>query len=203
MVKINTYHPYHLLLNFFHQIPKGLVLDIGVGKGRNSFFLAKKGFKVEAIDINKEFIKNIRKFAKENKFSIKTKCLDLRKFKFIPDKYSLILAIQSLNFIKKSEFEEVIEKIKNSLTKNALLIISAFTVNDSSFKKFQKKHKPIEEDTFYSKKSPHWWHFFKKNELKRYFHSGFKTLYYSERKVKDTKPFPHTHSIVEMIVKKN
>jgi tellurite methyltransferase len=195
--------PYHLLLKFFHQIPKGLVLDIGSGRGRNSFFLAKKGFEVEAIDIDQQSINEIKKTIQENKLSIKARCLDLREFQFTANKYSLILAIQSLNFIKKSDFEKIIEKIKDSLIKGGFFIISAFTISDPSFKKFKKKSQPIEENTFYSKKTPNWWHFFKKNELKKYFQSGFEILYYLERIVKDKKPLPHTHSIVEMVVRKN
>jgi 2-polyprenyl-3-methyl-5-hydroxy-6-metoxy-1,4-benzoquinol methylase len=63
--------PYHLLLKFFHQIPKGLVLDIGSGKGRNSFFLAKKGFEVEAIDIDQQSINEIKKPSKKINFLLR------------------------------------------------------------------------------------------------------------------------------------
>jgi hypothetical protein len=45
----------------------------------------------------------------------------LREFQFTANKYSLILAIQSLNFIKKSDFEKIIEKIKDSLIKGGFL----------------------------------------------------------------------------------
>ncbi|MCX7778727.1 MAG: methyltransferase domain-containing protein [Patescibacteria group bacterium] len=194
--------PYYLILKFLNQIPKGFTLDLGAGRGGDSFFLAKNGFGVEAIDIDKNSISEIKRIIQKNKLSIKAKCLDFKKFKFIPNKYSLILARQSLNFIKKSEFQKIIEKIKNSLIKNGIFIISAFTVKDSSFKKFKKKHQPIEENTFWSKKPPHWWHFFKKNELKKYFQTGFEILFYQERKIKDKKPISHFHYIVEIVARR-
>lgn len=194
--------PFHLVSRFFEQIPKGLVLDIGAGKGRNSFFLAKNKFRVEAIDVNKDNVENIKKMSKTHSWLIKAKCSDFRKFRFIPSKYSSILAIQCFNFIKKSEFDKIIEKIKESLSSNGILIISVFTTADPTHKKLRKKYKPIEENTFYSKKIPHWWHFFKKNELKKYFKSGYEILHYKEKIVEDKKPQPHFHGIGEMVVKK-
>jgi 2-polyprenyl-3-methyl-5-hydroxy-6-metoxy-1,4-benzoquinol methylase len=38
----------------------GSVLDIGAGQGRNSLFLAKSGFSVEAIDSSEEGLKKTR-----------------------------------------------------------------------------------------------------------------------------------------------
>jgi len=193
---------FHLVSKFVKKIPKGVVLDIGAGQGRNSFFLARKGFKVEAIDINKENIKKIKQLVKKNNLPVKAKYSDVEKFKFLPSKYSLILGIQCFNFIKKSKFDKIIKRIKKSLDTDGMLIISVFTTADPTYKRLRKKYKPPEENTFYSKKFPHWWHFFKKNELKRYFKSGYKILFYKERLVKDKKPYPHSHGIAEMVIKK-
>ena len=193
---------YHLLEKFLSQAPTGEALDIGAGRGKNSLFLADKGFQVEAIDINKENLDIIKKISSERKLEIRINNSNLKDFKFVSSKYSIILAIQSLNFIKKSEFEIVIEKIKDSSAKNGLLFISVFLVTDPSFEKFQNKNKPIEENTFESKKPPYWWHFFKKDELKNYFGEDYQVLYYQERIVKDKKPIPHFHGIGEIVVKK-
>lgn len=200
MIKKNP--PFHLVSRFIKKIPKGLVLDIGAGKGRNSFFLAKNKFRVKAIDINKDNVENIKTMSKRHNWPIEAKCSDFRKFRFIPSKYSLILAIQCFNFVKKSEFDKIIEKIKESLIPNGVLIISVFITTDPTYKKLRKKYEPMEENTFYSKKAPHWWHFFKKNELKKYFKSGYEILYYEEKIVEDKKPQPHFHGIGEMVVKK-
>ncbi len=194
--------PFHLVSKFFEQIPKGLVLDIGAGKGRNSFFLAKNNFSVEAIDMSKDNVENIKRMSKRHNWLIEARCSDFRKFRFIPSKYSSILAIQCFNFVKKSEFNKIIEKIKNSLNADGILIISVFTTADSTYKKLKKKYRPIEENTFYSKKTPHWWHFFKKNELRKYFKSGYKILYHKEKIVKDKRPQPHSHGIGEIVIKK-
>jgi len=194
--------PFHLVSKFLKNIPQGLVLDIGAGMGRNSFFLAQNGFTVEAIDINENNINNIKKISEENNWRIQAFSQNLKNFDFINSKYSLILAIQCFNFIKKSEFDNVIEKIKNSLKQNSLMIISAFTTEDPSYKKLKEKHKPVEENTFYSANQPNWWHFFNKNELKQYFNSDFEILHFKEKIVEDQKPQPHFHGICEMVIKK-
>ncbi|MCX6736474.1 MAG: methyltransferase domain-containing protein [Candidatus Parcubacteria bacterium] len=193
---------FHLVSKFYKKIPLGASLDIGTGKGKNAIFLAENEFKVDAIDINEENIKNIKQIAENNKLSIKALVLNMIIFKYPILKYSLILAIQCLNFIKKSEFEILIEKIKKSLIKDGILIISVFNTDDPSYKKLIKKHKPKEENTFYSKQIPHWWHFFGKNELKNYFDSKYKILYYKNKMVKDKKPSSHSHGITEMVIKK-
>lgn len=44
--------PDHLLKDYARLIPKGMVLDLGIGEGRDALFLAKMGYEVEGIDIS-------------------------------------------------------------------------------------------------------------------------------------------------------
>lgn len=194
--------PFHLVHKFYKETSPGVSLDIGTGKGKNTFFLAENGFKVEAIDINEENIKTIEQIAQDNKLPIKAIVSDMMDFEFPVSKYSLILAIQCFNFIKKSEFEILIEKIKRSLVKDGVIIISVFNTDDSSYKRLTGKYNPEEENTFYSKELPHWWHFFKKDELKNYFDWKYRILYYEDKLVEDKEPSLHSHGITEIVIKK-
>jgi len=49
--------PHPLLQKFWHMIPKGHVVDIAMGNGRNSLFLAQKGYKTWGLDRSFEAIK--------------------------------------------------------------------------------------------------------------------------------------------------
>ncbi len=55
--------PSALLLDYLHLLPKGRVLDVAMGKGRNALYLAKHGFEVEGVDINETSVKECREVA--------------------------------------------------------------------------------------------------------------------------------------------
>lgn len=93
--------PTPILVKFLPKIPKGKALDIGAGEGRNSIFLAKNGFKVEAIEKTKEGLEKITKSAKSNNLSIKTWFGDIKDFNFEKNSYSLIISSASIDFLKK------------------------------------------------------------------------------------------------------
>jgi 2-polyprenyl-3-methyl-5-hydroxy-6-metoxy-1,4-benzoquinol methylase len=192
---------YYLLENFLEKIPNGKVLDLGCGNGRNSLFLARRGFSVHAIDIDSKIIKNLKQESKKEKLKINIIKADIRKFPIKENTYDLILAINSLIFMKKSELQKIITKIKNGAKNNGVVIISGFTTKDSSYLKLKKRYQPIEKNAF-KDSNKQYWQFFSKNELKSYFLNGFEILFYSERNVKDSIPYSHTHGIAEIVAKK-
>lgn len=140
--------PYYLLNNFLQKIPKGKVLDLGSGDGKNSLFLAKNGFAVHAIDINPKTIENLKRESKKEKLKINIIKDDIRKFSIKEKTYDLILAINSLIFMKKTEFKKTITQIKRGLKNGGLVIISGFTTRDSSYLKLKKRYRPVEKHTF-------------------------------------------------------
>lgn len=193
----------NILEKFLHLIPRGEALDIGAGKGRNSIFLAKNGFKVEAIDKIAEGLKKCRNFAKKYNLPIKTKLCDVRKFEFKKSKYSLVIARASLDFLKKSEIESIIKKIKKSLISQGFIYFVVFSTKDPMYKKIKKlKLKEIEENTFYLPKYKTYRHFFTQKELKQMF-KDFKIIHLKQKRIKDTGPQKlHFHNIIEIIVQK-
>lgn len=193
--------PYFLLKKFVSEIPKGKILDIGAGLGNNSIFLARNNFEVIAIDLKQEFVDRLNDISKKERLILVAKRIDVKDFNF--DKYSSILATNCLQFMRKSERDDVIKKIKQSIKKNGIIFISTFTINDSSYKFFTAKKTPVEKNTFFSKNENRYWNFFNLNELKSYFKKGFEILYYKEKIVKEKKhPISHQHGIAEIVVRK-
>jgi cyclopropane fatty-acyl-phospholipid synthase-like methyltransferase len=181
---------------------KGIALDIGAGEGRNSIFLARNGFKVEAIDKTKEGLEKCKSFAQQYSLLIKTRVVDVRDFRFQKDKYSLILSIASLDFLKFSEIEKIIAKIKKSLKKEGIFYLLVFSIKDSASKRCKRKLKMIEKNTFYLPKPKTFRHFFEKRELKRLL-KGFRIIKIKEEKIKDVHgDKPHSHQIISTIAKK-
>ena len=63
-------NPVTLVEDWLPSIPPGRALDVACGAGRNAILLAQAGFKVDAIDISSEGLKQARRKANERRLSI-------------------------------------------------------------------------------------------------------------------------------------
>ncbi len=85
--------PNDFLKSHFDSLPKGKVLLLAEGEGRNTVFLAKLGYSVTAVDISSVGLKKAEKLAKENNVTIETICADLEVFDLGEDKWDGIVSI--------------------------------------------------------------------------------------------------------------
>jgi len=179
--------------------PQGIALDIGAGEGRNSIFLVKNGFEVEAIDKVKECLEKCKRLAKRDNLPIKTRVIDIRKFNFKKNKYTLIVAIASLDFLKVSEIKKIISKIKKSLKKEGVFYLLVFSTKDPAFKKCKRNLEEVERNTFYLSKFKTHRHFFEKKELLNLL-KDFETTKVKEEKLKDIhNDKPYFHRVIKII----
>jgi cyclopropane fatty-acyl-phospholipid synthase-like methyltransferase len=195
--------PNPVLEKFINIIPKGKALDIGAGEGRNSIFLAQHDFAVEALDKIPEGLEKCQNLAKETGLHINTIVQDVRNFDFQKEKYSLILAVASLDFLKKTEIEIIFNKIKKSLVENGFIFLSVFSTNDPLFRKLKERSfKEIEENTFFMPKIDTIRHFFTRKEITEAFNT-FEVVYTEEKDIEDkSHDQPHFHSIIEFLARK-
>ncbi|MEM3596584.1 MAG: class I SAM-dependent methyltransferase [Candidatus Bathyarchaeia archaeon] len=188
--------PDFILVHFLELFPKGPVLDLGMGEGRNALFLAEKGFEVEGVDVSKTAIARAIRLAKERKLDINAHVSDLRDFKIAKQKYSLIIAAgASLNFLKKSEIEDVAERIKGGLKNGGFVFVSVISTNDSAYKRARKQLVPVEENTFYSSRIGAYIHYFTYKEVKKLF-SDMQTIIHLKGLELDFHDTPHYHDII-------
>lgn len=76
-------------------LPGRKALDIACGEGRNSIFLARRGFSVTGIDISEEGLEKARRWASAEGLDIRFIRADLEGYEF-SEKYDLIL---NFNFL--------------------------------------------------------------------------------------------------------
>ncbi|MBI1922363.1 MAG: methyltransferase domain-containing protein [Geobacter sp.] len=76
-------------------LPGRRALDIACGEGRNSIFLARRGFSVTGIDISEEGLEKARRWATAEGVDIRFIRADLERYEF-NEKYDLIL---NFNFL--------------------------------------------------------------------------------------------------------
>lgn len=101
---------------------KGKVLDVACGDGRNSIFLSKRGYEVDAIDFSKVALDRLNNFANMEEQSIRTTQIDLSdEVTFAKlDEYDLVI----INHFRldKSLYPE----LSNHLKENGVLWVNGF-----------------------------------------------------------------------------
>lgn len=195
-----------ILESYLSKIPKGKALDLGCGEGKFSIFLSKNNFEVDAIDKEEAGIEKLKKFIKQNKITnINPQVKDILDFNFKPNNYNLIIASQVLDFLKLSEIEKIIDKIKTSTKKGGYIFISVFSTKEPSYKKIKEilKRKEIERNTFYLPKKNIFRHFFTVNELKNFF-EDWEIKYTKQEQIEDSHGDvgKHFHNKITFIAKK-
>jgi len=89
-----TREPNARFKNLLHTISKGKALDIACGTGKNSLYLAKLGFNVDALDISDVALEILKNKKNEN---ITTKLVDLEEYKPEKNSYDLIVMTNYLD----------------------------------------------------------------------------------------------------------
>lgn len=93
--------PSSIVKDFYAIGPVGRVLDIAAGKGRNSLFLAERGFQVDALDISDEALSGLSQYP-----NVMPVCVDFDDFDIPENRYDLILNIR---FLHRRLFPQIME----------------------------------------------------------------------------------------------
>ena len=117
--------------NFINmKIEPGVCIDLGCGAGRDSRFLIKNGWKVIAID-KEDTEKMIRSSLKEEEQNY----LEFIKQDFenniILQSCNLLVANSSLSFCNRKNFDDLWNKIVESISKDGYFVGNFFGINDS------------------------------------------------------------------------
>ena len=108
----------------YKVIPKGNVLCVADGEGRNGVLLAKQGYSVTSIDFSPKAIGKIDKLAQKNSVSIKTVCADLLNYDFGNNKFDGIVSIYS--HFNANDTNRLHTKYFNALKLNGIFLLEAF-----------------------------------------------------------------------------
>ena len=101
---------------------KKKILESGAGNGHLTYELLKRGSEVNAIDINKKALKNLKEKSQSHKDKLKVMCIDAQKLPFKDESFEGVSSMLVLPFI-----ENPIQYLKEHirvLEKNGILVIS-------------------------------------------------------------------------------
>jgi len=109
--------------DILQELEKGAALDIASGFGRNSFYLEKLGFQVDAVDVSDLAIDWMNEEAVKDGLTLKGHQIDLAQGDFPQSAYQVIICF---NFL----FRELFPKIKSSLQQGGLLFYETVYTDD-------------------------------------------------------------------------
>lgn len=107
--------PFPFLKENISLLPVGKALDLASAEGRNTVFLAKRGFQVTGVDYSEVALAKARRLAHANRVSIKTVNADLTDYTITPNSYDVIL---NIDFLQRS----LIPQIKRGLKHGGVVI---------------------------------------------------------------------------------
>ena len=103
----------------------GKALDIACGRGRNSLFLAQRGFDVVAIDISPVALAEAHRRAEEKSLSVSWRQADLEQIALPEASYDLII---NLNYLQRS----LISQIKKSLRSGGHVVFETYLIDQQA-----------------------------------------------------------------------
>ncbi len=110
---------------FLQSLRNGRALDIAMGEGRNSVFLALKGFTVDGVDISEVALRKAKRLAREHRVAVTTIIADLANYKIKPESYQLIL---NFDYLQRS----LIPQIKRGLKHGGVVVFENDTIGQLS-----------------------------------------------------------------------
>jgi cyclopropane fatty-acyl-phospholipid synthase-like methyltransferase len=123
------------------------------------------GHAVEGVDASPTAVERCLSRAREAGYRVKAQVGDLRQFSIDPETYALVIAAWTLNFMKKSEAAEVIERIKKGLMPDGLVYLGVFSTADPGFERVRKTAAQVEENTYFSPPMNCHIHYFTRQEV--------------------------------------
>ena len=143
---------------FVEKVEGAKALDLACGAGRNTIYLAKQGYAVDALDIAAVALDSLAAEALSGEVSelINAQLTDLDSFIPVPETYELIVM---MNFLDRA----LIERVKDGLKIGGLFIVETYM-----------------DDIINEKKESNVDNLLKKEELKTLFADGYDVIFYDE-----------------------
>src|SRR5271156_924364 len=113
------------LLAMIARIPRGVVLDVAAGRGRNALALAHSGIRVVAVDFSAEAMRLLAVTARDARLAIWPVVANLDRFHLKDESFD---AIVNINFLDRALFA----KFERPLRPGGVLIADTFLIDQAA-----------------------------------------------------------------------
>ena len=126
--------PVPLVEKVLNCINSGRAIEFGAGEGRNSLFLASKGFQVTAIDISSAAIEKIKERAEAERIVVDAKVADITQLE-PTDTYDLVVCTFTLHHLARNQALDFLEKMKRCTRSGGFNLVTSFTKSGDFYRK--------------------------------------------------------------------
>ena len=126
--------PFFLLKRIKKCFQNGTAVDFGAGEGRNSVFLARQGFSVEAVDFSDAALKKLENKAKKKSLAIRVKKTDLSRLN-LAGRFDVGICTFVLHNLSVSTAKKLIRKMRNYTKIGGINVLACFTKRGHFFRK--------------------------------------------------------------------
>lgn len=125
------------------------VLDVMCGFGRHALPLARRGYRVHAVDNAKDYIEEIKTIASQESLPLVAETVGALEATF-PDQYkAAIIMGNSFAFFNKSDTVLLLKKIAAHLSTNGVLVINSYMIAEIAMRHYQQRQWSQVEDFKY------------------------------------------------------
>jgi len=125
--------PIRFLVDNVGLLPKGKVLDIAMGEGRNGVYLASQGFDVLGLDISDVGLQKARKLAAAHGVKIETRVVDLESHQLEKNAYDVVIDTYYLQ-------RDLFPQIKEALKSGGMAVVETYNTNLLKYRRFNKDY---------------------------------------------------------------
>ena len=118
------------LISYFHRglLKQGKALDVGCGKGRNSFYLAQRGFEVVGVDFSKTSIEMGKQIAKEQSLKVNFLCQSIFDFECKKESFDFVYDSGCLHHIKPHRRNQYLKTVLKYLKPEGYFAMTCFNL---------------------------------------------------------------------------
>ncbi|QLJ53478.1 MAG: hypothetical protein Sv326_1303 [Candidatus Fermentimicrarchaeum limneticum] len=156
------------------------IIDIGCGSGKDSFFLAKEGFTVFALDSSQQSIGFVRDRVEHGKVkNVHPILAEASRMKFPDGTFDAAVNHRVLDLWKKNEIKTIVDEMERVVKDGGVVLVSMASVNSKIYEeKLLGLGKEIEPGTIHYKGFT--MHFFSEEEIRDLF-KNFNFISFEER----------------------
>lgn len=125
--------PNEIILRAAQCKSAGWALDIGAGAGRDTLYLARRGFKVSAIDLAVSGIMRMQAVSRREQLDLSAQVADASQYRY-EGPYDMIVSVLMLNHLSGAAARSLVRKMKAYMAPGGVVVIAALTKDGDSYR---------------------------------------------------------------------